>query len=79
MSSLSVRLPDSLHEQVRKLAKQDNVSINQFIVSAVTEKMAVFLTRDYLEERAQQGSKEKFLAALAKVPDNEPAPEDRIP
>ena len=37
MASLSVRLPDSLHQQVRKLASQDNVSINQFIVSAVTE------------------------------------------
>ncbi len=49
MGSLSVRLPDSIHQEIRKLAKQDNVSINQFIVSAVTEKMAAFKTLDYLE------------------------------
>ena len=79
MASLSVRLPDSLHQQVRKLASQDNVSINQFIVSAVTEKMAAFLTRDYLEERAKLASKEKFRAALAKVPAVEPEPQDRLP
>lgn len=79
MSSLSVRLPDSIHREVRQLAKQDNVSINQFIVSAVTEKMAAFKTLDYLEERARHGSREKFLAALDKVPDVEPEEKDRLP
>lgn len=79
MSSLSIRLPDSLHQQVRALSKQDNVSINQFIVSAITEKMAAFLTRDYLEARAKQASEARFLAALAKVPDVEPEAADRLP
>ena len=32
MSTISLRLPDSLHKAVRDLAKQENVSINQFIV-----------------------------------------------
>ncbi|MCB0162314.1 MAG: toxin-antitoxin system HicB family antitoxin, partial [Caldilineaceae bacterium] len=39
MSSLNLRLPDSLHDQVRELARQDNVSINQFITLAVAEKV----------------------------------------
>lgn len=78
MSSLNLRLPESLHEQIRLLAKKDNVSINQFIVSAVTEKMAAFLTRDYLEERAAQGNKQKFQAALAKVSNAAPLPADKI-
>ena len=38
MSSLSVRLPDSLHDKVRELARRDHVSINQFIATAVAEK-----------------------------------------
>ncbi len=79
MSSLSLRRPDSIHHEIRKLAKQDNISINQFIVSAVTEKMAAFKTLDYLEQRAQRGSRVKFLAALDKVPDNEPEERDRLP
>lgn len=78
MSSLNLRLPESLHEQIRLLAKKDNVSINQFIVSAMTEKMAAFLTRDYLEERAAQGNKQKFQAALAKVSNAAPLPADKI-
>ena len=34
MSTLSLRLPDSLHKQIKALAKKDGISINQFIVSA---------------------------------------------
>ena len=38
MSRLSVRLPDSLHDKVRELARRDGVSINQFIATAVAER-----------------------------------------
>lgn len=37
MSSLSLRLPKSLHEKLRELAERDEVSINQFIATAVAE------------------------------------------
>ena len=33
MSTISLRLPDSLHAQVRELAKKENVSINQLIAT----------------------------------------------
>lgn len=78
MSTLSLRLPDSLHKRVRDLAQQEGISINQFISTAVAEKMAVFMTLDYLEERAKRGSREKFLAVLAKVPDIAPEPDDEL-
>jgi predicted transcriptional regulator len=78
MSTLSLRLPDSLHKRVRELAEQEGISINQFISTAVAEKMAALLTVDYLEERARRGSREKFLAVLAKVPDVAPDPNDEI-
>ncbi len=52
MSSLSLRLPDSYHTAVKEIAVQDNISINQFIVSAVAEKIAAFETQHYLENRA---------------------------
>ena len=69
MSTISLRLPDSLHKRARDLALRDGISINQFIASAVAEKMSALDTADYLEARAKRGSKAKFLAALAKVPD----------
>lgn len=78
MSTLSLRLPDSLHEQIKKLAADDGVSINQFIVSAIAEKTSAFLTVNYLEERGKMSSKAKFEKALAKVPKNEPDDFDKL-
>jgi predicted transcriptional regulator len=78
MSTLSLRLPDSLHKRVRDLAQQEGISINQFVSTAVAEKMAALLTVEYIEERAKRGSREKFLAVLAKVPDIAPEPGDEL-
>ena len=78
MSTLNLRLPDSLHNQVRILAKQEGVSINQLLASAAAEKVAALMTEQYVEERAKHGSREKFRAALAKVPDIVPPPEDAL-
>jgi predicted HicB family RNase H-like nuclease len=46
MGVLSLRLPDYLHKQVRELAKQEGVSINQFITLAVAEKMSALVTEE---------------------------------
>ena len=54
MSTLSIRLPNSLHEQIRQLAKQEGISINQFIASATAEKMTALLTEEYLNKRAHR-------------------------
>jgi len=78
MSTLSLRLPDYLHKRVRELAEQEGISINQFISTAVAEKMAALMTVDYLEERARRGDREKFLSVLAKVPDIAPNPGDEM-
>jgi hypothetical protein len=72
MTTLSLRLPDSLHEQVRELAKRDGISINQFVASAVAEKMSALLTEEYLEARAAKGSRSAFLKAMGKVADGDP-------
>jgi hypothetical protein len=78
MSAISVRLPDSLHDAVRDLAKRDNVSINQFVALALAEKVAALMTEEYLMERAQRGSRTKFEDALGKVADVEPDERDRL-
>jgi hypothetical protein len=78
MSTISLRLPSSLHETARKLAEQENISINQLITLALAEKISALMTEDYLNERAERGSKEKFLHALSKVDDVEPDEADRL-
>ncbi|MGC9986780.1 MAG: toxin-antitoxin system HicB family antitoxin [Polyangia bacterium] len=78
MSTLSLRLPESLHRRLGDVAGQEGVSINQLINSAVAEKMSALLTEQYLTERASRGSRSKFAAALAKIPDADPAEQDRL-
>lgn len=78
MSTLSVRLPDSLHHQIRLLAQQEGVFINQLIASAVGEKMSSLMTESYLAERASNGNKADFLSVLTKVPDIEPDENDKL-
>jgi predicted transcriptional regulator len=76
MSTISVRLPNSLHDKVRELAQQENISINQFITVALAEKISALITEDYLQARAARGSRRKFEEAMAKVADVEPLPQD---
>lgn len=78
MSAISVRLPDSTHTMAREIASRDHISLNQFIASAVAEKISALTTETYLAERAARGSADKFRAALAKVPDTDPEEFDRI-
>ena len=79
MSTVQVNLPDSLQAQLQALAAHDGISTDQFIATAVAEKMAAMLTETYLEVRAQRGSRKKYDAALAKVPDVEPEAFDQLP
>jgi hypothetical protein len=81
MSYLKVRLPKSLHRQVRELAERDQVSINQFVVLAVAEKIAALRTLDYIEQRGQRGSRDKFDRVLQKVTEAgwEPYEADHLP
>jgi predicted DNA-binding ribbon-helix-helix protein len=78
MSTLSLRLPNSIHEQIRQLAKREGISINQIIASATAEKMTALLTEEYLSKRAQRASRKKFQAVLNKVPDVEPESYDKL-
>ena len=79
MSTLSLRLPESLHRKIRELAERDDISINQFIAMAVAEKTAALLTVDYLADRGRRGNAALFDRVLARVPDVPPMPGDELP
>ena len=72
MSALSLRLPDSIHRHIKEFAKKEGVSINQFIATAVAEKISALATEDYLQARAQRADSGAFSAVLAKVADRPP-------
>lgn len=72
MTALTVRLPNSVHQKVRELAERDEISVNQFIAAAVSEKMASVLTLDYLKAEAAKGDRKDFDHYL-KMVSNTPA------
>lgn len=78
MSALSLRIPTSIHEKIKGIAKKDHVSINQFINSALAEKLAVFMSEEYLLARAKRGYARKYLSVLSKVKKVHPADHDRL-
>jgi hypothetical protein len=78
MSTLQLTLPQSMREQIEALAQKEGISVHEFIMLAVAEKLATLATADYLTERAKRGSREKLLAVLAKAPDVEPEDYDKL-
>lgn len=78
MSQVALRLPDSLHQYAKQLAAQDSASLNQFIVTAVAEKISALNTEAFFQQRTALSSREKFDRVLAKVADRPPAPGDEV-
>lgn len=79
MSAMSLRLPHSLHARARELARREGISLNQFITTAVAEKLSALLTEEYLASRARRGTRRAYDAALARVPAIPPIPGDELP
>lgn len=78
MSTLSLRLPESLHKRLKEMAQREGISINQFISTAVAEKLSTLMTVQYLQEWASRGDRARFDAVLAKIADAPADVADRI-
>ena len=78
MSTLSIRLPKSVHRKLRDMAEKEGVSMNQFISLAVSEKISALLTVDYLNERAAKADPKQFKDLLSRVPDVAPDELDKL-
>ena len=78
MSALSLRLPNSVHRHIKEIASQEGVSINQFISSAVSEKISALSTENYLVQRAKRADREKFTEILNSVPERKPVIGDEL-
>ena len=79
MSQFALRLPNSLHGYAKEVAQQDETSLNQFIVTAVTEKLSAMRTEEFFQERAAKAKPSRLDKILAKVPDITPLEGDELP
>lgn len=74
-----LKLPASIKRAAERLAREDGVSLNQWIASAVAQKVGVAETAEaFFKKRAEGGAAESLLEILAKVPDVEPEERDRL-
>jgi uncharacterized protein (DUF1778 family) len=79
MTTLSIRVPDSLHRAIKELAAKDGYSMNQFLITAAAEKLSALETVDYLRHRAERANLVDFDRLLAMVPDAVPDAGDELP
>lgn len=78
MTNLNAQIPDSLYKQVEALAARENISVEQLVAIALSAQVSAWMTKDYLEQRAERGSWQKFQQVLTKVPDVEPEDYDKL-
>jgi len=78
MTKLQLRLPDSIHTKIRKIAKRENVSINQLLVNSISNEIIRYETMQFFEKRSKDFDEQDFLSALQEIPDVKPEEIDRL-
>jgi len=77
-SNYALRLPASLKREVEKVARDDGTSLNQFIVTAVAEKLSVLRTADFFEERRARADIGAALEVMTQPRGEAPRTEDVV-
>jgi hypothetical protein len=78
MHTMSLRMPDYLKLAINDVCKNEKISLNQFVLNALSEKVSALQTIDIIEQKSSKASKEDFLYALSQIPDNEPYENDKL-
>lgn len=77
MSNYALRLPEFLKQAAKRLAAEDDTTMNQFFVTAIAEKVSALETAAFFEKRARQMDDKAAQAAWDKVGTANALPEDR--
>ena len=78
MTNYALRVPESLFTYARKVAEEEQVSMNQFFVMAIAEKVSALKTETYFRERQARGELNAFEIWLNASPDAEPMTGDEL-
>lgn len=78
-SNYALRLPASLKKAAEEVALEDGATLNQFIVTAVAEKVSALKTADYFTSRASRADATAAMKLLRRAGGQPPAPDDMPP
>jgi hypothetical protein len=79
ISNFALRVPPSLMEDVKTLTRKDSVSMNQFIVQAIAERVAILRDLGYLAHRTARADPADFGRILEKAGNDARIPGDELP
>lgn len=77
-STYPLRLPTSVKAEATRLAKADGISFNQFVATAVAEKLAAMNTANYFAERRDRADFAAFDRLMTRAGGESPAQDDQI-
>lgn len=79
MANYALRVPESLFAYARQVAEEEHVSMNQFFVTAIAEKVSALKTEAYFKERQARGDLSALDAWLSASPEEAPMAGDELP
>lgn len=77
-SNYALRLPASLKRELERVAREDGSSLNQFIVTAVAEKLSALRTAEFFEERKARADVAAALDIMSRQRGEAPRDDDRF-
>lgn len=78
-SNYALRLPTSLKRAVEEVAREDGTTLNQFIVTAVAEKLAALKTAEFFAERSARADFAAFDRLMKRPGRQVPRRGDEVP
>ena len=78
-STYPLRLPVSIKAEAEKLAQAEGTSLNQFVATAVAEKVSALRTASYFAERKGRVDRAAFDRLMTRSGGEAPRPGDEIP
>ncbi len=77
-STYPLRLPRSVKAEVERRAKADGISINQFVATAVAEKLAAMNTAMFFAERRERADMAVFDQLMRRQGGEPPGTDDEL-
>lgn len=78
MSNYALRIPNSLFDYAKRCAEEESVSMNQFFVMAIAEKVSALETEAFFRERAGRAKVDRAKGILKKGRDVAPTAGDEL-
>ncbi|HYE50272.1 MAG TPA: toxin-antitoxin system HicB family antitoxin [Azospirillaceae bacterium] len=78
-STYPLRLPASVKAEAERIAAEEGTSLNQFVATAVAEKVAALRTADLFRQRRERVDWDAFDRLMARPGGQPPQPGDELP